>query len=237
MTAGHGFFVVGTDTGVGKTRVAAALLRAYGRLGYRCVGMKPVAAGAELRDGAWVNEDVALLRAAANVDAPADQINPYLFREAIAPHIAAEHKGVAIELPRIRAAYADLSARAEVVVVEGAGGLLVPLSDSRDMGDLAVALGLPLVLVVGMRLGCLNHALLTWEAIHARGLWLAGWVANRLDPAMVAYEENLAALVRRLPAPLLAELPHQPDMSPDQAANLFPPKRLAALLAGPEASP
>lgn len=225
-----GFFVVGTDTGVGKTRVAAALLRAYGRLGYRCVGMKPVAAGAELQDGVWVNEDVAILRAAGNVDAPMERVNPYLFREPIAPHIAAEHKGVDIQLARVRAAYAELAQAADLVVVEGAGGLLVPLSRNKDMADLAVALGLPMVLVVGMRLGCLNHALLTWEAIHARGLRLAGWVANRVDPAMAAYEENLDALVRRLPAPLLAELPNQPDMSPDQAADRFPPKRLAELL-------
>lgn len=232
MTAGRGFFVVGTDTGVGKTRVAAALLRACGRLGYRCVGMKPVAAGAEFQNGAWVNEDVALLRAAAGVDAPMEWVNPYLFREAIAPHIAAEHKGVAIDLPRIRQAFEGLAEMADLVVVEGAGGLLVPLSDSKDMADLAVALELPLVLVVGMRLGCLNHALLTWEAIRGRGLRLAGWVANRVVPAMDAYEENLAALARRLPAPLLAELPHSPHMGTERAADLFPPKRLAALVAG-----
>ncbi len=230
MMAGRGFFVVGTDTGVGKTRVAAALLRAYGRLGYRCVGMKPVAAGADRMDGAWVNEDVAQLRAAGNVDAPPELINPYLFREAIAPHIAAEHKGVTIELPRIRAAYEELARQTEVVVVEGAGGFLVPLSPSRDLGDLAVALGLPMVLVVGMRLGCLNHALLTSEAMGRRGLRLAGWVANRIDPAMAAYDENLAALSHRLPGPLLAELPFQAEMALDQIADLFPPKRLDRLL-------
>ncbi|HNQ04943.1 MAG TPA: dethiobiotin synthase [Thiobacillaceae bacterium] len=225
-----GFFITGTDTGVGKTRVAAALLQAYGRLGYRCVGMKPVAAGASLQDGVWRNEDVELLRQAGNVQASGECLNPYLFRAAIAPHIAAEHKGVNIELARIRAAYTHLTQLAEVVVVEGAGGLLVPLSPGRDMGDLAVALGLPLVLVVGMRLGCLNHALLTWEAIQARNLRLAGWVANRLDPSMAAYEENLATLVRRLPVPLLAELPHQAGMDAASMARLFAPKRLYAML-------
>jgi dethiobiotin synthetase len=225
-----GLFVIGTDTGVGKTLVASALLRAYVRLGYRSVGMKPVAAGAELHDGAWMNEDVAQLRAAGNVDAPLEQINPYLFRDPIAPHIAAEHKGVGIEVPRIRAAYEALALQADVVVVEGAGGFLVPLSESRDMADLVVTLNLPVVLVVGMRLGCLNHALLTCEAMVARGLRLAGWVANRLDPAMMAYDENLAALVRRLPAPLLAELPCQAGMAPDQAASFFSPKRLQGLL-------
>jgi dethiobiotin synthetase len=226
----NGFFITGTDTGVGKTRVAAALLRAYGRLGYRCVGMKPVAAGAEQVDGVWVNEDVIELRAAANVEAPMEQVNPYLFREAMAPHIAAERKGVSIELPRIRAAYEVLAREADVVVVEGAGGFLVPLSRDRDMADLAVALQLPVILVVGMRLGCLNHALLTREAVLARGLSMAGWVANRLDPAMAAYDENLATLARRLPAPLLAELPFQADAMHQQAVEWFAPKRLEGLM-------
>lgn len=225
-----GFFVVGTDTGVGKTRVATALLRAYARLGHRCVGMKPVAAGAERLNGMWVNEDVARLRAAGNVDVALEQVNPYLFREAIAPHIAAEHKGVNIELPRIREAYALLARQADVVVVEGAGGLLVPLSASRDMADLAVSLNLPMVLVVGMRLGCLNHALLTSEAMAARGLRLAGWVANRIDPAMSAYDGNLQTLNQRLPGPLLAELPWHAGMGPDHAADLFSPKRLEGML-------
>lgn len=230
MTVAHGFFVAGTDTGVGKTRVAAALLWALVRLGHRAVGMKPVAAGAELREGVWVNEDVVQLRAAGNVEAPLEWVNPYLFREAIAPHIAAAHKGVAIELPRIRAAYDELARLADVVVVEGAGGLLVPVSDTRDMAELVVALGLPVVLVVGMRLGCLNHALLSSEALAARGLRLAGWVANRIDPAMAAYDENLSALARRLPAPMLAELPFQGDGNPEQEAAHFSPRRLEALL-------
>lgn len=230
MGAAKGFFVVGTDTGVGKTLVAAALLRSYGRLGYRCVGMKPVAAGAALQGGVWINEDVLQLRGAANVDAPLEEVNPYLFREAIAPHIAADHKGVNIELPRIRAAYETLAGRAEVVVVEGAGGFLVPLSASRDMADLAVMLNLPVVLVVGMRLGCLNHALLTSEAMTARGLRLAGWVANLIDPAMSAYDENLQALTKRLPGPLLAELPWNAGMGADQVADMFSPKRLDGVL-------
>jgi dethiobiotin synthetase len=225
-----GFFITGTDTAVGKTRVAAALLCAYGRLGYRCIGMKPVAAGAERVDGVWMNEDVVRLRAAANVDAPLEEVNPYLFREAIAPHIAADHKGVSIELPRIRAAYEALARQAEVVVVEGAGGLLVPLSATKDMADLAVALNLPMVLVVGMRLGCLNHALLTSEAMARRGLRLAGWVANRIDPAMAAYDENLMALRQRLPGPLLAELPWDAGMGTERAADLFSPKRLDGML-------
>lgn len=225
-----GVFVTGTDTGVGKTLVSCALLHAWAALGRRCVGMKPVAAGADLVDGAWVNEDVAQLKAAGNVAAPEQWLNPYLLREAIAPHIAAEHKGVNIELPRIRAAYEGLAGLADVVVVEGVGGFRVPLSPSKDSADLARMLGLPVILVVGMRLGCLNHALLSAEAIAARGLRLAGWVANAIVPDMDAYRENLATLIRLLPAPLLAELPHQATPDPARLAALFPPKRLPALL-------
>lgn len=230
MNAGHGFFIAGTDTGIGKTRVAAALLHAYAGLGHRVIGMKPVAAGADLIDGVWVNEDVALLAAASNVVAPADWRNPYLFREAIAPHIAADRKGVRIDILHIRAAYEQLAALAEVVVVEGVGGVLVPLSESKDAADLACALGLPLILVVGMRLGCINHALLSVEAIAARGLHLAGWVANQIDPEMSAYEENLAALRRRISAPLLAEVPWQNTSDPTRMATTFPPKKLESLL-------
>jgi len=226
----HGFFIAGTDTNIGKTLVAAALLHAYADLGYRVVGMKPVAAGAELVEGVWANEDVAMLRAAGNVQAAPELVNPYLFREPIAPHIAAEHKGVRIEIPRIRAAFEALAEQADVVVVEGVGGLLVPLSEDKDAADLAVALGLPLILVVGMRLGCINHALLSMEAIAARGLKLAGWVANRLDPAMAAYDENLTTLSKRLPAPLLAELPHMANVDPQRAATFLSPQKLTKAL-------
>ena len=230
MIMSRGFFIAGTDTNIGKTLVTAAMLHAYAGLGYRVVGMKPVAAGAELIDGIWVNEDVALLRAAGNVEAAPELLNPYLFREPIAPHIAAEHKGVRIEIPRIRAAYEALSAQAEVVVVEGVGGFLVPLSEHKDAADLAVALDLPLILVVGMRLGCINHALLTAEAIAARRLKLAGWVANRLDPEMAAYDENLSALSKRLPAPLLAEVPYLASADPTHAARFLSPQKLTAML-------
>lgn len=231
LNASHGFFIAGTDTHIGKTCVTAALLHAYAALGYRVVGMKPVAAGAELIDGHWVNEDVALLTAAGNVRVAPEVVNPYLFREAIAPHIAAERKGARIEIPRIRAAYEVLSDEADLVLVEGVGGLLVPLSEDKDAADLAAALGLPLILVVGMRLGCINHAMLTVAAIAARGLTLAGWVANRVDPAMDAYEENLTALSRRIAAPLLAETPYLEPPEPARMAAAFVPKKLVSLLA------
>lgn len=221
-----GIFITGTDTGVGKTLVSAALLHVLKLLGRRAVGMKPVAAGAELINGVWSNEDVRLLKAASGVDAPNELVNPYLFRDAIAPHIAAERKGVHIEIPRIVEAYEHLAELADWVVVEGAGGFRIPLDNQKDSADLALALGLPVVLVVGMRLGCLNHALLTAEAIERRGLKLAGWIANRVDPDMVAFDENLSALEARLPAPCLAVLPWQESPEPERAARTLAPSRL-----------
>jgi dethiobiotin synthetase len=231
QTIAHGFFVTGTDTGVGKSLVSAALLHAFANLGYRVVGMKPVAAGAEQIDGVWSNEDVRQLREASNVVInESGWMNPYLLRTPIAPHIAADRQGVSIELPRIRDAYEHLAACADVVVVEGAGGFKVPLSATRDSADLAVYLGLPMILVVGMRLGCLNHALLTAEAIAARGLKLAGWVANRIDPDMAAYQDNLNSLRLRLTCPLLGEFPHARQPEVQAMAALLAPKKLVELL-------
>ncbi len=203
----HGLFITGTDTGVGKTRVATALLRAFARRGLRAVGMKPVAAGCERIDGALVSEDVAALVAASNVNLSVDLINPYRFQAAIAPHLAAELAGETISLQKIRDAYVVLAARADRVVVEAAGGFLVPLNEHEDFGDLARLLELPVLLVVGMRLGCLNHALLTAEAVQRRGLQFAGWVANRLDAQMPAFEQNVHALRERLRVPLLGTIP------------------------------
>jgi dethiobiotin synthetase len=225
-----GLFITGTDTGVGKTRVTAALLTLLDRLGLRAIGMKPVAAGADLVGADWVNEDVVLLNAAANVTAPPEWVNPYLFRDAIAPHIAAERKGVHIEIPRIVESYERLAGLADWVVVEGAGGFRIPLDRQRDSADLAAALNLPVVLVVGMRLGCLNHALLTAEAIERRGLRLAGWVANRIDPDMAVFDENLATLETRLAAPCLAVVPWQANPAPEWIARSLAPNRLAKWL-------
>jgi dethiobiotin synthetase len=205
----RGLFITGTDTGVGKTVVAAMLLRALAGAGHRAVGMKPVSAG--LSAGESVHADVRSLVAAGNVAAPARDINPYSFAAPIAPHIAARAGGGVIDIGRIVEAYARLAVNADVVVVEGAGGVLVPLSRRTDMLDIAAGLGLPVLLVVGIRLGCLNHALLSALAINARGLRLAGWVANRIDPAMQESDANVAALVERLAAPLLADLPWRAD--------------------------
>jgi dethiobiotin synthetase len=215
MIMRKGFFVTGTDTEVGKTLAAAALIHALRRSGLRAVGMKPVAAGCTLRDGRWHNDDVDTLSAACAIPVPAEELNPYLFREPIAPHIAAARLGVDIDLGRIEACFDALAARSDAVVVEGAGGFLVPLSASTSFADLAVCLGLPVVLVVGLRLGCINHALLTQEAILRRGLTLAGWIANRIDPAMSAAEENLDTLRRSLQAPMLADMPWMEDPRPE----------------------
>jgi len=200
----RGIFITGTDTGVGKTVVAAALLRALTGAGHRAVGMKPVAAG--MAAGAAVNADVRTLAAAGNVTAPHADVNPYSFAPPIAPHLAARAAGVAIDLDLIAAAYARLASVADAIIVEGAGGVLVPLGTGTDMLDIPARLGpIPVLLVVGIRLGCLNHALLSALAISWRGLSLAGWVANRIDPAMSEADATVSALTDRLPAPLLAD--------------------------------
>jgi dethiobiotin synthetase len=196
--------VTGTDTGVGKTVASVALLRGLAVAGRRAVGMKPVAAGIDA--GTAVNADVAALAAAGNVAARLQDRNPYAFARPVAPHLAAARQGARIRLDAIAAAYGRLAACADAVVVEGAGGALVPLNDREDMLDIALALRIPVLLVVGLRLGCLSHARLTALAVRARGLHLAGWIACRIDPAMASAQDNLDWLGRDLPAPLLAVL-------------------------------
>lgn len=214
-----GCFVTGTDTGVGKTLVSAGLLHALAPHHHRVVGMKPVAAGVVPWGEDWASEDAIALRAASTVAVPAALDNPVLLPDPLSPHIAAARAGVQIDIAAVVRSYQALAALAEAVVVEGAGGFHVPLSDTATGADLAQALALPVVLVVGLRLGCLNHALLTAEAIRARGLTLAGWVANQVDPAMQAVEENKAYLGARLRAPLLADVPYQ--ASPEARSLVF----------------
>jgi dethiobiotin synthetase len=208
-----GYFVTGTDTGVGKTLVSAALLHALALRYPRVAGMKPVAAGAIEAQGVLTCEDVLALRAASTVAVPPELDNPVLLPEPLSPHIAAQRAGVRIDIAEIATRYEALAARVDAVVVEGAGGFQVPLSATETGADLAERLGLPVLLVVGLRLGCLNHAALTAEAIRARGLVLAGWIANRIDPSMQAQQENIAWLAQRLAAPMLADVPysHVPD--------------------------
>jgi dethiobiotin synthetase len=217
----QGFFVTGTDTGVGKTLVACALLHAFAARGFTALGMKPVATGAERGADGLVSDDVERLAAASKVSAPRGEINPYCFAPPIAPHIAAQQTGVRIELARIERAFRALAARAQVVVVEGIGGFRVPLGDGTDTAQLAVRLGLPVVLVVGVRLGCLNHALLTSDAIASHGLKLAGWVANHIDPQMAAASQNIEALAQRIAAPLLARIEFAAGPDPQAIASAF----------------
>ncbi|WP_343670583.1 dethiobiotin synthase [Paraburkholderia heleia] len=216
-------FVTGTDTEIGKTFVSAALLRGFAHAGLRATALKPVAAGAYERDGVWHNEDADQLDAAASVLLPPEMRTPFLLKEPAAPHIAAALEGVTLDMARIVDCHEAACERADAVVVEGVGGFRVPLTATVDIADLAVALGLPVVLVVGMRLGCISHALLTAEAIAARGLKLAGWVANRIDPAMTFPEDNIAALRERLAAqygaPLVGVVPHMRGASADDAAG------------------
>ena len=212
----HAYFLTGTDTEIGKTFVTCALLLRARQLGLTVAGIKPVAAGT---DAAGRNEDVERIRAASNVELPTEVINPYRFAPAIAPHLAAAEAGVGIDFARIAAACASARQRADLVIVEGVGGFCVPLGVDRDSADLAVALALPLILVVGLRLGCINHALLTAEAIAARGLTLAGWVANRIDPDMARAENNITALRERLAAPLLGSVPRITGGQPAEAAS------------------
>jgi len=209
---GRAWFVTGTDTGVGKTRASVALLAALARQGRRAVGMKPVAAGAEPdAQGRWCNDDVLALRAASNVEAPENLVNPYLLTLPASPHLAAQREGVTIELDLLVERFTRLRERSDAVVVEGAGGFFVPLTDTLTGADLAARLQLPVILVVGLRLGCLNHALLTQHAIESHGLRLVGWVANELDPQMLALQDNVRTLQAKLGVPMLAHWTWAPD--------------------------
>ncbi|MCB1955613.1 MAG: dethiobiotin synthase [Rhodocyclaceae bacterium] len=218
MSVPRRLFIAGTDTEIGKTFATCALLHRARADGLRAIGMKPVAAGTVSPDGPLHNEDALALAAASGLDLPYDWINPICLREAIAPHIAAERAGQAIARDTLLDGADRLAARCDLLLIEGVGGFRVPLGPDYDTAMLARDLAAPVVLVVGMRLGCINHALLTAEAIHARGLRLAGWIANRVSGAMPCFEENVAALRARLDAPLLGVLPHQPDRNPAAVA-------------------
>lgn len=214
----RGLFVTGTDTGVGKSRVAVGLIERLRAEGFRVAGYKPVAAGCELTVDGPRNEDALALQAAASVELPYDWVNPYAFEPPIAPHIAAAEAGVEVTVEALVGHYRRLSERAERVVVEGAGGWLVPLNGRESLADLAVALELPVVLVVAIRLGCLNHALLSVESIRAHGLPLHGWVANLIEGEAPRHRDNIAALTERLDAPLLGTVPR---LAQDESAASF----------------
>lgn len=203
-----GWFITGTDTGIGKTWVSAGLMHALRERGLTVAGMKPVASGCEATPEGLRNEDALMLQAQCSPMQPYEHINPYAFAPPIAPHIAAAEASVSIDFDRVARYYALLAGATDRVVVEGVGGWLVPLNARKSVADLAQSLGLPVILVVGVRLGCINHALLSAEAIHARGVPLAGWVANCVEPGTDRLEENIDTLRGLIDAPLLGVVPH-----------------------------
>ena len=213
----RGVFVAGTDTGIGKTFVGCALLHALRAAGLRSIGMKPVASGCTRSSQGLRNEDALALIAASDPQPDYATCNPFAFEPAIAPHLAAADVNVGIQLAPIESAYARLAARADCAVVEGVGGWMVPLSDSLDASAIPRALQLPVILVVGLKLGCINHARLSARAIQDDGCELLGWIGNEIDPAMERPEDNIATLRRILPAPCLGLLPHA--ASPLEAAR------------------
>lgn len=215
-----GVFITGTDTDCGKTFVAVRLIRELRAQGVRAVGFKPVAAGARWCDGYLRNDDTLALMAASDLDLPYREVNPYCLEPAIAPHLAAAEAGVSIDPAVILAARARLAARCDFLVVEGAGGWRVPLGPGLDMQALALALGLPVLLVVGLRLGCLNHALLSEQAIEASGARLLGWIGSQVDPQMRRLDANIATLCERLSAPCLGIMLH--PASPETAPSAPP---------------
>lgn len=199
-------FVSGTDTGIGKTYASAALLRHWRGQGARVLGMKPVASGCELTDSGLKNEDALQLIAAADAQVPYETINPFALRDPLAPELAAANDGVQITLAPIETAYAALRTASDHVLVEGVGGWLSPITTTMDQKDIAHALNLPVIMVVGVRLGCVHQARATARAIVGDGCRLAGWIANEIDPEMDAFAENLAILERVLERPPMAVL-------------------------------
>ena len=221
----QGYFIAGTDTGVGKTRITCALIHALQKHGSTVIGMKPVASGCEQTPDGLRNEDALLLQSQSSIDLPYESINPYAFELPVSPHIAAEKAGARIQIEVIHKQMLLLMEGADCLMVEGVGGWHVPLCDQKgdqsNTEDLAIALGLPIILVVGMRLGCLNHALLTYEAIIRSGLRCAGWVANQIDPDFTHLQENIETLKAQFNAPLIGVVPFQEPIETEQISNFL----------------
>lgn len=219
----RGWFVTGTDTGIGKSVASATLVHALRNRGLRAVGMKPLASGCEATPGGWRNEDALALQAASDPRPRYEDVNPYALPQPLAPELAARDAGVEVRLAPMLQAFARLSAQADAVVVEGVGGWSAPLAPTLDQADLVRALGLPVVMVVGLRLGCISHARLTARAIEADGLHLAGWIANDIDPAMERADDNFTLLKSRLPVPCWGRLPFRDTPDPVGLAGLLEP--------------
>ena len=224
--SGRGVFVTGTDTGVGKTVVACALIRGLRGLGHSVAAMKPVSSGADPTSKGLRNADALALVSSTGLALPYSEVNPYCFGPPISPHIAAKEAGIRIDISTIKTVYEGLVGRHDWVVIEGAGGWFAPIGERRNMADIAWALAVPALLVVGLKLGCLNHAKLTHAGIEARGVSFAGWIASAVDPAFERQEENLASLEKMLGAPPLAVVPRL-----DEAAAAFTLTRAAELVA------
>ena len=216
------WFIAGTDTGVGKTLASCALLKAAASAGYTTAGMKPVAAGAEITKAVCRNEDALLLLQSSTLQLPYERVNPVCLKHPFSPHLAARREKQLISMDMLITSCRDFMAcGADFILVEGAGGWRVPINDEELLSALPVKLQMPVILVVGMRLGCLNHALLTAEAIRNDGLELAGWVANGIDPDFECRDENIQTLQSKLDAPLLADIPWSPGDDPGQTAGRF----------------
>lgn len=219
---GNAFFITGTDTDVGKTTVAAGLLCAARRQGFSTLAIKPVASGCDVTAQGLRNSDALALAQQSSIKLPYAQINPFAFAPAIAPHLAAQQAGVKLDMATLQQACLQVvNQQADLTVIEGAGGWRVPISASQTMADLAKALQLPVILVVGVRLGCINHALLTAETIARDGLTLTGWIANCLDPTMPALADNLISLEQHLKSPCLAQVPWVADANIEHIAEHF----------------
>ncbi|OOZ36555.1 dethiobiotin synthase [Solemya velesiana gill symbiont] len=218
---GNSYFITGTDTECGKTEVTLGLMHLLQSRDWRVLGMKPIASGADKAPAGLRNEDAVRIRRQASLSVSCELVNPYAFEPPIAPHLAAEQAGVEIDIEKILLYYQKLSHLADSVIVEGVGGWQVPLGPESTVSDLAAELGLPVILVVGLKLGCINHALLTAESIKARGLELAGWVANVADSEMLEPEGNLESLKPRIQAPLLGFVPRMEQPEPAAIASLL----------------
>lgn len=216
----YGYFVTGTDTGVGKTRVAVMLMEKLKERGLRVAGFKPIASGAERTEMGWHQEDVQALQAAASVKLPDSVVNPYCFAPPIAPVIAAKDRGECMTVKALMDVYRnDIEPYVDAVVVEGAGGWIQPLNEHETLADLACALRLPVVLVVSIRLGCLNHTLLTYESLLARDVPIAGWYANLVETDVDRVDEQIMELQKRLACPLLETIAHQPAVDDSVVAG------------------
>jgi len=218
----EGFFITGTDTGVGKTLVSAALMHYFKKQGKSVAAMKPVASGAIWKNSQLVNDDALLLQQSASEKLQYESVNPYVFEEPVSPHIAAKNDGKIICFDKILKNLNQLQQSFDIVIVEGVGGWLVPLGPKIDISDLAKTLKLPVIVVVAIRLGCINHARLTFAAINKAGVTVAGWVANCVDPGMAAQQENIQTIKELIAAPLLSIFPYFPEPDLDELAGLFP---------------